>query len=88
MTAYPAFIRFTFFQIIYPFCNAEVMPVGPVRRLSAGYRYFFKGRDQRFGAVEKGVNVGVGLAFEISHKISENKAKIDQKDHDSDNAED
>ena len=64
-----------------------MMPVRPVRRFTAGGCDFFKCRNQGLGAIEKRINVRICLTLEISHKITEYKAKVDQKNKNNRHAE-
>jgi hypothetical protein len=52
MLADPLPVEFTFFQVINALFDAEMVPVGPIRGLSAGSYNFLQRRDQRLGGIK------------------------------------
>ena len=71
---------FTFSKIVDSFLNAEMVPIGSVRGLTAGNGYFLKCGYQGLCIPHHGKCIQICLSFEVAHEETENVSKIDQKD--------
>ena len=63
---------------IDPLADAEMVPVFLVPIAAAEQGYFLKRLDQRPTGAKGMKDIGIGLPFEITDKIAENKTEIDQ----------
>ncbi len=80
-------VLFTLSQECDPFGNAEMVPIGLIRRLTAGKGDFFERADKRDGGRQEIEDVGIGLTLEISDEIAEQVTKIDDEQKDKEDIE-